>query len=124
MLRLSPGDPAAILAGDAATPESIAAIRAGLGLDQPIWVQFVHWIGDLAQGDLGRSVLSKQPVMHMIADRIEPTISLAIVTLIFSVAVAVPIGLIAAWKQGSRSEARRLGKVCVTNCRYRGAPYH
>src|SRR3546814_14726193 len=61
MLRLSPGDPAAILAGDAATPETIAAIRAGLGLDQPIWVQFVHWIGDLAQGDLGRSVLSKQP---------------------------------------------------------------
>src|SRR3546814_9690558 len=64
MLRLSPGDPAAILAGDAATPETIAAIRAGLGLDQPIWVQFVHWIGDLAQGDLGRSVLSKQPVMR------------------------------------------------------------
>lgn len=101
MLRLSPGDPAAILAGDAATPETIAAIRAGLGLDQPIWVQFVHWIGDLLQGDLGRSVLSKQPVMHMIADRIEPTISLAVVTLIFSVVVAVPIGIIAAWKQGS-----------------------
>lgn len=101
MLRLSPGDPAAILAGDAATPETIAAIRAGLGLDQPIWVQFVHWIGDLAQGDLGRSVLSKQPVMHMIADRVEPTLSLAIVTLVFSVIVAVPIGIIAAWKQGS-----------------------
>lgn len=101
MLRLSPGDPAAILAGDAATPETIAAIRAGLGLDQPIWVQFVQWVGNLLQGDLGRSVLSKQPVMHMIADRIEPTISLAVVTLIFSVAVAVPIGIVAAWKQGS-----------------------
>ena len=101
ILRLSPGDPAAILAGDAATPETIAAIRAGLGLDQPIWVQFVHWVGDLAHGDLGRSVLSKQPVMHMIADRVEPTISLALVTLIFSVIVAVPVGVIAAWKQGS-----------------------
>jgi peptide/nickel transport system permease protein len=101
ILRLSPGDPAAILAGDAATPETIAAIRAGLGLDQPIWQQFIHWIGDLAQGDLGRSVLSKQPVMHMIADRVEPTISLAVVTLVFSVAVAVPIGIVAAWKQGS-----------------------
>ncbi|HEX6959631.1 MAG TPA: ABC transporter permease [Ferrovibrio sp.] len=101
LLRLSPGDPAAILAGDAATPEAIAAIRTGLGLDQPIWQQFVTWIGDLAQGDLGRSVLSKQPVMHMIADRVEPTISLALVTLIFSVAVAVPIGIIAAWKQSS-----------------------
>ncbi|WP_341703775.1 ABC transporter permease [Ferrovibrio sp.] len=101
MLRLSPGDPAAILAGDAATPEAIAAIRASLGLDQPIWQQFVTWIGELAQGDLGRSVLSKQPVTHMIADRIEPTISLAIVTLLFSVIVAVPMGIVAAWKQGS-----------------------
>src|SRR3546814_13347530 len=60
MLRLSPGDLAAILAGDAATPETIAAIRAGLGLDQPIWVPFVHWIGALAQGDRGRSVRSEE----------------------------------------------------------------
>jgi len=101
LLRLSPGDPAAILAGDAATPETIAAIRAGLGLDQPIWQQFVTWIADLVHGDLGRSVLSKQPVMHMIAERMEPTISLALVTLLFSIAVAVPIGIVAAWKQGS-----------------------
>ncbi len=100
MLRLSPGDPAAILAGDAATPETIAAIRADLGLDRPIWEQFVTWAGQLAQGDLGRSVLSKQPVAMMIGQRIEPTISLALTTLIFAVLVAVPIGIIAAWKQG------------------------
>ncbi|MFN4276588.1 MAG: ABC transporter permease [Ferrovibrio sp.] len=100
LLRLSPGDPAAILAGDAATPEMIAAIRADLGLDRPIWEQFVTWLGQLLQGDLGRSVLSKQPVAMMIGQRIEPTISLALTTLFFAVIVAVPIGIIAAWKQG------------------------
>lgn len=100
LLRLSPGDPAAILAGDAATPEMIAAIRADLGLDRPIWEQFVTWLGQLLQGDLGRSVLSKQPVAMMIGQRIEPTISLALTTLLFAVIVAVPIGIIAAWKQG------------------------
>lgn len=100
LLRLSPGDPAAILAGDAATPEMIAAIRADLGLDRPIWEQFITWLGQLLQGDLGRSVLSKQPVAMMIGQRIEPTISLALTTLLFAVIVAVPIGIIAAWKQG------------------------
>lgn len=101
LLRLSPGDPAAIMAGDVATPENIAAIRADLGLDRPIPEQFVTWISQLAQGDLGKSVLSKQPVATMIGQRLEPTISLAIVTLIFSILVAVPIGILAAWRQGS-----------------------
>ncbi|MCW0234898.1 MAG: ABC transporter permease [Ferrovibrio sp.] len=101
LLRLSPGDPAAILAGDTATPEAIAAIRADLGLDRPIPEQFITWIGQLAQGDLGKSVLSKQPVATMIGQRVEPTMSLALTTLIFAIAVAVPMGILAAWKQGS-----------------------
>lgn len=101
MLRLSPGDPAAILAGDQATAEVIAAIRADLGLDRPIPEQFVTWLGQLLQGDLGRSVLSKQPVAIMIGQRVEPTLSLALMTLLFSILVAVPLGVIAAWKQGS-----------------------
>lgn len=101
MLRLSPGDPAAILAGDAATPEIIAGIRTDLGLDRPIPEQFVTWIGQLAQGDLGNSVFSKQPVTTLIGQRIEPTISLALCTLIFAILVAVPMGILAAWKQGS-----------------------
>jgi len=101
MLRLSPGDPAAILAGDVATPEIIAAIRADLGFDRPIWEQFVTWLGQLLQGDLGRSVFSKQPVTTLIGQRVEPTISLAICTLIFAIIVAVPMGILAAWKQGS-----------------------
>ena len=101
MLRLSPGDPAAILAGDMATAETIAAIRADLGLDRPIPEQFLTWLGQLLQGDLGRSVLSKQPVAMMIGQRVEPTLSLALMTLLFSILVAVPLGVIAAWKQGS-----------------------
>src|SRR5690606_33812361 len=101
MLRLSPGDPAAILAGDQATAEVIAAIRADLGLDRPIPEQFVTWMGQILQGDLGRSVLSKQPVAMMIGQRVEPTLSLALMTLLFAVVVAVPLGVIAAWKQGS-----------------------
>lgn len=100
MLRLSPGDPAAILAGDSATPEVIAAIRADLGLDKPIPQQFAAWIGQLAQGDLGRSVISKQPVTMMIGQRLEPTLSLAFTTLIFAILVAVPMGIIAAWRHG------------------------
>ncbi|PJI41941.1 ABC transporter permease [Ferrovibrio sp.] len=101
LLRLSPGDPAAILAGDTATIETIAAIRADLGLDRPIPEQFITWFGQLVQGDLGRSVLSKQPVTTLIAQRVEPTLSLALCTLIFAIIVAVPMGILAAWKQGS-----------------------
>lgn len=100
LLRLSPGDPAAILAGDTATAENIAAIRADLGLDKPLPEQFITWMGQLLQGDLGRSVFSKQPVTVLIGQRIEPTISLALMTLLFSVLVAVPMGILAAWKQG------------------------
>ncbi|MEJ0071546.1 MAG: ABC transporter permease [Pseudomonadota bacterium] len=101
ILRLSPGDPAAILAGDAATPENIAKIRANLGLDRPIPVQFVDWVWQLLNGDLGSSLLSLQPVARTISQKIEPTLSLAVTTILFSVIVAVPLGVIAAWKHGT-----------------------
>jgi peptide/nickel transport system permease protein len=101
LLRLSPGDPATILAGDAASPEQIAAIRARLGLDQPIVVQFVDWMWRLLQGDLGTSIISNQPVTKLIGERLEPTLALAITTIIFAVAVAVPLGVLAAWRHGS-----------------------
>jgi peptide/nickel transport system permease protein len=101
ILRLSPGDPAAILAGDAATPENIAKIRMSLGLDRPILVQFVDWIWQLANGNLGASLLSLQPVAQTIGQKIEPTLSLTITTIVFSVMVAVPLGVIAAWKHGT-----------------------
>ncbi len=101
LLRLTPGDPAAILAGDAATPEQIARIRAQMGLDDPLWVQFFSWIGGMLRGDFGVSLLSGTPVLQMIASRMEPTISLAVTTITLSVIIAVPLGVIAAWKQGT-----------------------
>ena len=101
MLRLSPGDPAAVIAGDYATAEDVERIRERLGLNEPIYVQFVQWIGSLLQGDLGTSIFNQLPVTTLIAQRIEPTIMLALTTIIFSILVAVPLGTIAAWRAGS-----------------------
>lgn len=101
MLRLSPGDPAAVIAGDYATAEDVARIREQLGLNDPIVVQFFTWLGSLLRGDLGISIFTNLPVTTLIAQRIEPTIMLALTTIIFTVLVAVPLGTLAAWKSGS-----------------------
>jgi peptide/nickel transport system permease protein len=100
MLRLTPGDPAAVLAGDQATTEQIAMIRANLGLDRSIPEQFVIWLGHLLQGDLGQSYYYKLPVTELIAQRLEPTLSLAVVTITLAVLIAVPLGVVAAWRFG------------------------
>ena len=101
LLRLTPGDPAAIIAGDMATAEQLAKIRAALGLDQPLLTQFFSWIGRLLQGDFGVSLISQTPVTTLIAQRLEPTLSLAVLTAILAVLIAVPIGVLAAWKHQS-----------------------
>src|SRR5262245_17678169 len=101
LLRLTPGDPAAILAGDNATPEQLERIRVSLGLHEPIYIQFVTWVGKLLHGDLGVSLISNVPVLQMIGQRVEPSISIALSTIILSVLVAVPLGVIAAWKHGT-----------------------
>src|SRR6202035_1547107 len=101
LLRLTPGDPAAILAGDNATPEQLERIRASLGLNQPLYTQFFTWIGRLLHGDLGVSLISNVPVLKMIGQRVEPSISIAVSTIILSIVVAVPLGVIAAWKHGT-----------------------
>ncbi|RJF70629.1 ABC transporter permease [Rhodopseudomonas palustris] len=101
LLRLTPGDPAAILAGDNASPEQLARIRASLGLNEPLYTQFFSWIGKLLHGDLGVSLISQVPVLQMISQRIEPTLSVAIATIVLSIVVAVPLGVIAAWKHGT-----------------------
>jgi peptide/nickel transport system permease protein len=101
MLRLTPGDPAAILAGDAANAEQIARIRESLGLDQPIIVQFGIWAGNLLSGDLGESFYYKQKVTALIGQRLEPTLSLAALTIAIAVIVSVPLGVLAAWRFGS-----------------------
>jgi peptide/nickel transport system permease protein len=101
LLRLTPGDPAAILAGDNATPEQLERIRVSLGLHEPIYVQFFTWINQLLHGDLGVSLISNVPVLTMIGQRIEPSISIAISTIILSILIAVPLGVVAAWKHGT-----------------------
>lgn len=100
LLHLSPGDPAAILAGDGVTPEQLAKIREGLGLNRPIHVQFFSWFGRLLEGDFGTSIISGKPVLEMILDRLEPTLSLALATICLSVLIAVPLGVLAAAKRG------------------------
>ncbi|TQF84186.1 ABC transporter permease [Elioraea sp. Yellowstone] len=101
MLILSPGDPAAVIAGDQATPEDVERIRAALGLDRPFFVQFAEFLWRLLHFDLGTSIFTNLPVSHMIAQRIEPTVALMVFTIVLSVAIAVPLGVIAAWKAGS-----------------------
>ena len=101
MLRLTPGDPASIIAGAAATSADIAGIRDKLGLDRPIVEQFAIWIGNLARGDLGESFYFKKTVASLVADRLEPTLALATLTLVWSIVVAVPLGVVAAYKQGT-----------------------
>jgi len=101
LLYIAPGDPAAIIAGDQASPEDIARIRESLGLDRPFLVRFGEWTWQIMHGDLGTSIFTNLPVTTMIAQRFEPTLSLMAITLVLAVAVAVPIGVLAAWKAGS-----------------------
>jgi peptide/nickel transport system permease protein len=98
LLYIAPGDPAAIIAGDQASPADVARIRESLGLDRPFVVRFGEWLWHVLHGDLGQSIFTNLPVTHMIAQRVEPTV---VLTLIFSIVVAVPMGVVAAWKQGS-----------------------
>ncbi|AGT08802.1 ABC transporter permease [Paracoccus aminophilus] len=98
LLRLSPGDPAAIIAGDMATPAQLAQIRELMGLNQPLYLQFFIWLGDLLRGDLGVSLISHTPVAQMIADRIGPTLSIALLTMLISILLAIPMGILAAWR--------------------------
>ncbi len=101
LLYLSPGDPAAIIAGDTATVDDIARIRAHLGLDQPVYIQFGTWVWRLLHGDLGISIFTNLPVARLIEQRLEPTVALSVATLIVSVLVAIPMGVLAAWRAGS-----------------------
>jgi peptide/nickel transport system permease protein len=101
LLYLSPGDPAAIIAGDTATGEDIARIRAKLGLDQPVWIQFGDWVWRLLKGDLGISIFTNLPVIKLIEQRLEPTVALTLSTLIVSILTAIPMGILAAWRAGS-----------------------
>jgi peptide/nickel transport system permease protein len=101
MLRLTPGDPAAIIAGDNANADQIAAIRAKLGLDAPLLLQFLQWLGNLLRGDFGESFYFKKTVAELIASRLEPTLALSVATIVLAVVIAVPLGVLAAYKRGT-----------------------
>ncbi|TAN53949.1 MAG: ABC transporter permease [Betaproteobacteria bacterium] len=101
LLYIAPGDPAAVIAGDIATEDDIVRIRAKLGLDQPYLVRFGGWLWALAHGDLGVSIFTNLPVAQLIGQRLEPTLALTLCTLLVTVALAVPIGVIAAWRVGT-----------------------
>ncbi|MCW8086058.1 ABC transporter permease [Sabulicella glaciei] len=109
LLYLAPGDPAAVIAGDQATPEDVERIRASLGLDRPYLVRFGEWVWNIARGDLGISIFTNLPVSTMIAQRVEPTLSLCLVTLLLAISVAVPLGVVAAWKQGTLIDRAVMG---------------
>ena len=101
LLYIAPGDPAAVIAGDQASPADVERIRQSLGLDRPFLVQFGSWLWHILHGDLGTSIFTNLPVTALIAQRIEPTLSLMVLTLVLTIVVAVPLGVVAAWKAGS-----------------------
>jgi len=101
LLHMSPGDPAAIIAGDFATPVQIEGIREQLGLNDPLYVQFGNWLWNLLHGDLGQSIYSGLTVSRLILQRIEPTLLLTLSTMVIAVTLAIPLGVLAAWKVGT-----------------------
>lgn len=101
LLYFAPGDPASVIAGDQASEADVARIREQLGLDRPYLDRFAEWLWSIARGDLGVSIFTSIPVAQLILQRIEPTMSLMVVTMILSVCIAVPMGVIAAWKAGT-----------------------
>ncbi|CAM3831556.1 ABC transporter permease [Bordetella tumulicola] len=104
LTHMSPGDPAAVLAGDNATVEDVEKIRASMGLDKPLVEQFLIWSGNILTGDLGTSTSTNLPVSKLIYQRMGPTLSIALFTILFAVLLAVPLGVAAAWKAGSLTD--------------------
>ena len=105
MLRLAPGDPAAVIAGDTATTAEIEMMRQRLGLDAPLFQQFLVWLWNIARGDLGTSIFSNKPVATLIVERVEPTLALTVATLTIAVTLAVSAGVLAAWRAGGWIDA-------------------
>jgi peptide/nickel transport system permease protein len=101
LLRLTTGDPAAIIAGDSATTQQVAEIRLKLGLERPLVEQFVIWVGRIVRGDFGESYFFKKTVAELIRDRLEPTAALAVCTIMLAVVLAVPLGVLAAAQRGT-----------------------
>jgi peptide/nickel transport system permease protein len=101
LIHLSPGDPALIIVGEDRSPQAIAEIHRELGMDQPLYVQYVIWLNHIVHGDWGRSITTHEPVSRAIVERLPATLELGITALIWSLLVAIPLGTIAAVRRGS-----------------------
>lgn len=99
LVRLIPGDPVLLMLGDSADPVQIAALRTGLGLDQSIPVQFTLWLGRVVVGDLGKSITNGLPVLPLLLERFQVSATIVVVAVAFATVIAVPAGLVAAWRQ-------------------------
>jgi peptide/nickel transport system permease protein len=102
LIHLIPGDPASVILGSDASPQQVAQLRTALGLDRPLYVQFVLWFEHVLRGDLGRSIFLRQPVTRAIWDHLGPTASLTALAEALALAVAIPSGILAAWKRHTR----------------------
>jgi peptide/nickel transport system permease protein len=101
IVRVTPGDPAAVMLGPDATAADVAALRERLGLDRPILVQYVLYLGQMLRGDLGQSIFLNKPVLAALAERAEPTLFLTLFAILIAAAIALPIGILAAYRRGS-----------------------
>jgi len=109
LIRLLPGDPALLMLGDMADAESLARLRQSLGLDQPLPAQFAIWLGQVLEGDFGRSIATGQDVLPLILERFSVTATIVLVAVLLAVLIAVPAGLYAAWRQDSLADLMLVG---------------
>lgn len=104
IVHLTPGDPALVMLGEEVNPQTLAALRHDLGLDLPIHIQYATWLGNVLRGDLGHSIRNHQPVFEAIVQRLPTTIELTIFSLIISLCISIPTGIISATRRGSSSD--------------------
>jgi peptide/nickel transport system permease protein len=113
LLHLSPGDPAQVLAGETATPAEVEALRQALGLERPFLTRFAEWSLGVLQGDLGQSIFFGRPVTDLILQRAGPTISLSLLALLMALLLALPLGILAAWRAGRAPDRIAMGFAVV-----------
>lgn len=109
IIHITPGDPAAVILGQEATPEQIEQLREQLGLNEPIHLQYYHWVLGVLQGDLGTSYFMKEPVTQAIFDHLKPTLSVAVLAMAISLVIAIPIGIAAANRRGTITDQSIMG---------------
>lgn len=113
LLHLSPGDPAYVLAGETATPEEVARLRTALGLEQPFLSRFAAWSFGILSGNLGHSIFFGRPVTELIMQRAGPTISLSLLALVMALVMALPLGILAAWRAGRTPDRIAMGMAVI-----------